>query len=253
MTRPPPAPFMELPDGCRKAQGVIPQKPQKRKIWLIQLGIQSFWLYSLKKYVILWRREVSTAMGPKERELVEGLYRQHFKKLFLYADAQLNDPERTRDVVQDTFHEAIRHVDTLSTHENPGGWLMRTLQNKLRESERARRRYLLRFLSLDSDFPDGVFPEGGGLPEEPPDAGPAPPGESALEKIERALSPEEYRLLKRLIFDRASHLQVAREFHITVYASEKRLERIRDKLSAVFPGRRRKKRKKVEKDCQESS
>ena len=66
------------------------------------------------------------------------------------------------------------------------------------------------------------------------------------------LEVEEYRLLKRLIFDRASHLQVAREFHITVYASEKRLERIRDKLSAVFPGRRRKNRKKVEKDCQES-
>ena len=67
------------------------------------------------------------------------------------------------------------------------------------------------------------------------------------------LEVEEYRLLKRLVFDGASHLQVAREFHITVYASEKRLERIRDKLSAVFPGRRRKKRKKVEKDCQESS
>ena len=129
---------------------------------------------------------------------------------------------------------------------------MRTLQNKLRESERARRRYLLRFLSLDSDFPDGVFPEGGALPEEPPDAGPVPPGESPLEKIEKVLSPEEYRLLKRLVFDGASHLQVAREFHITVYASEKRLERIRDKLSAVFPGRRRKNRKKVEKDCQES-
>ena len=138
-------------------------------------------------------------MGPKERELIEQLYRQYFQKLFLYADAQLNDPERARDVVQDTFHEAIRHADALGSHEKPGGWLMRTLQNKLRESERARRRYLLRFLSLDSDFPDGVFPEGGGLPEEPPDAGPAPPGESALEKIERALSPEEYRLLLSLI------------------------------------------------------
>lgn len=242
--RPPPASFMELPGGCRRAQSVIPQKPQKRKIWLIQLEIQSFWPYSLEKYVILWRREVSIAMGPKERELVEQLYRQYFKKLFLYADAQLNDPERARDVVQDTFHEAIRHADALGTHENPGGWLMRTLQNKLRESERARRRYLLRFLSLDSDFPDGS-----GLL----DAGPAPPGESPLEKIEKALSPEEYRLLKRLVFDRASHLQVAREFHITVYASEKRLERIRDKLSAVFPGRRRKNRKKVEKDCQDPS
>ena len=240
----------------RYEAGTIPgagwKRGEKRRFWLLGPELPLFWPYFIRKYGILWRREVSTAMGPKERELVEQLYRQYFQKLFLYADAQLNDPERARDVVQDTFHEAIRHADALGSHEKPGGWLMRTLQNKLRESERARRRYLLRFLSLDSDFPDGVFPEGGAIPEEPPDTGPAPPGESALEKIERALSPEEYRLLKRLVFDRASHLQVAREFHITVYASEKRLERIRDKLSAVFPGRRRKNRKKVEKDCQES-
>lgn len=240
----------------RYEAGTIPgagrKRGEKRSFWLLGPELPPFGPYSFQKYDILWRREVSTAMVPTERELVEQLYRQYFEKLFLYADAQLNDPERARDVVQDTFHEAIRHADTLSTHVNPGGWLMRTLQNKLRESERARRRYLLRFLSLDSDFPDGVFPEGGALPEEPPDAGPVPPGESPLEKIEKVLSPEEYRLLKRLVFDGASHLQVAREFHITVYASEKRLERIRDKLSAVFPGRRRKNRKKVEKDCQES-
>ena len=44
-------------------------------------------------------------MMPDKNELVERLYRLHFKKLFIYANAVLRDPEQAKDVVQDTFHE----------------------------------------------------------------------------------------------------------------------------------------------------
>ncbi len=86
-------------------------------------------------------------MMPDKNELVERLYRLHFKKLFIYANAVLRDPEQAKDVVQDTFHEALRRIDVFSKHENPGGWLMNTLKNKLKENERTRRRDLLRLLS----------------------------------------------------------------------------------------------------------
>ena len=43
-------------------------------------------------------------MMPDKNELVERLYRLHFKKLFIYANAVLRDPEQAKDVVQDTFH-----------------------------------------------------------------------------------------------------------------------------------------------------
>ena len=62
-----------------------------------------------------------------------------------------------------------------------------------------------------------------------------------IEKIERALTREEYQLLKRLILDKASHLEVAKELGITVYASQKRLERIRGKLYKAFPEQKKKK------------
>lgn len=78
-------------------------------------------------------------MMSDENELVERLYRLHFKKLFIYANAVLRDPEQAKDVVQDTFHEALRRIDVFATHENPGGWLMNTLKNKLKENERTRR------------------------------------------------------------------------------------------------------------------
>ena len=78
-------------------------------------------------------------------------------------------------------------------------------------------------------------------------AQPEPQEESVIEKVERVLTPEEYQLLKRLVFDRASHLEVAQEFGISVYASQKRLERIREKLYTVFPERKKEKEKEVKK------
>ncbi len=90
---------------------------------------------------------------------------------------------------------------------------------------------------LDADFPDES-----NLPEELVAA--QPQEESVIEKVERVLTPEEYQLLKRLVFDRASHLEVAQEFGISVYASQKRLERIREKLYTVFPERKGKRSEK---------
>ncbi|WP_242864882.1 RNA polymerase sigma factor [Flavonifractor plautii] len=177
------------------------------------------------------------AMMPDEKELVERLYRLHFKKLFIYANAALRNPELAKDVVQDTFHEAMRRIDVVAKHENPGGWLMNVVKNKLKEYERNRRRDLRYLLSLDADFPDES-----NLPEELVLAQPETQGEPVLEIIERLLTPEELRLLKRLVFGRASHQQVAQEFGISVYASQKRLERIRDKLYTAFPERKRQKK-----------
>lgn len=177
-------------------------------------------------------------MTPDEKELVERLYHLYFKKLFIYVNAALRDSELAKDVVQDTFHEAVRRIDVFAKHENPGGWLMNVAKNKVKEYERNRRRDLQRVISLEADFPDES-----NLPEELVSAQPETQDESVSQIIERVLTPEELQLLKRLVFDRASHRQVAQEFGISVYASQKRLERIRDKLYVVFPERKRWKKK----------
>lgn len=184
-------------------------------------------------------------MMSDEKALVDRLYRLYFKRLFIYANAVLRDQEQAKDVVQDTFHEALRLIDVLEKHENPGGWLMNVLKNKLKEYERSRRRDLRCLLSLDANFPDEST-----LPEELILEQTEPQSESVLEIIERVLTPEELQLLKRLVFERASHQQVAQEFGISVYASQKRLERIRGKLHVVFP-ERKKQKKKNKKVCQD--
>ena len=169
-------------------------------------------------------------MKPEQDSFFEQLYHDHFGKLTLYAAASLRNQSRAQDVVQDTFHEALRHIDLLMEHPNPGGWLMVTLKNKLREEERAQRRYMLRFLSLNTDVKEESMGRDPQLEDKLDDGEP-----SALDKIRSALTPEEFCLLKRLTIDGASHLDAAKEFNISVYASQKRLERIRKKLQKLFP------------------
>lgn len=52
-------------------------------------------------------------MMPDEKVLVERLYRLYFKRLFIYANAVLRDQEQAKDIVQDTFHEALRRIDVI--------------------------------------------------------------------------------------------------------------------------------------------
>lgn len=177
-------------------------------------------------------------MLPEQDALIEKLHRKYFKQLTRYAMSTLGNTTKAQEVVQDAFHAAVLHIDDLMTHENPGGWLMETVKNKIRESERSRRRYLRRFLSLDSDISAELVPSDEVIPDQREQG-----DTSAIEKIEQALKPEEYQLLKRLIFDKASHLEVSLELGITVWDSQKRLQRIREKLYKEFPERKKRKKK----------
>lgn len=169
-------------------------------------------------------------MLPEQMQWIEKLYRDNFEKLIGYAEFFSGDSSIAQDMVQDTFHEALRHIDKLMIHDNPAGWLMNTLKNKIRENRRKNMRDALRILSLDSDilavpeYIDALNKELSRLDIS-----------ELMEQIKCTLKPEEYRLFRRFIFDKASHLEVAKEFGISVYASQKRLERIRKKLRETFP------------------
>jgi len=169
---------------------------------------------------------------PGSNELIETLFREYYSLLFRYAEISLQNADLAQDVVQDVFHEALKHQETLATHENPGGWLMQTLKNKLRECKRQLSRMGTMFQSLEN-LPEYYF-----LTEDDET------GEgirSILANIEQHLTEDEFYLLRRITLDRASHLEVSKELNITVWTSQKRLERIRDKLLKLFPGRMRKK------------
>jgi len=159
---------------------------------------------------------------PPEQDIsFESLYRANCQKLTLYAIAHLNDPGQAEEVVQDTFYTAWNKRETLLRHEAPEAYLMTTLKYKIKEFRRAQKRYLHLFLSLDNGFQDE---------DAVPDGSTFSSTDGLMESIQSVLSPEEWHLLWRYVFEGASHLELAKELGVTVWTSQKRLERIRKKL-----------------------
>ena len=151
-------------------------------------------------------------MRPEEDAFLEALYREFFPKLWRYALTALRDPERAREVVQDTFHEAVRRIDVVMVHENPRGWL---------------NRYMMRFLSLHSDLAQ----EDAALAQE----GPCFSGTvDLLKEIRDFLPPEDWELLREIALEKRTYLTVSRELEINVWACQKRVQRIREKLRKHF-------------------
>ena len=94
---------------------------------------------------------------------------------------------------------------------------------------------MLRLVSLDSEIALQVT-----APENVEDTIERDEALFALsQKITETLSSEDLYLLRRIVFDKASHKEVSSELGITVWGSQKRLERIRDRLSIIFPGHRK--------------
>lgn len=158
-------------------------------------------------------------MKPNYDEFFEELYLTYQKRLFLYARSVLSDAELADDVVQDTFHTALQNMDTLMHHENPGGWLMTTLKYKIANCEKSRARWMKYCVSIDEQYPN--------LPAV---SDPEERLTSVLAQIRQALKPEDYQFLMRIAMDGATHKQMAEELGISVWASQKRLERIRKEL-----------------------
>ena len=169
-------------------------------------------------------------MQAEQEAFLEELYRNYLTKLTIYASSALGDRSRAQDLAQDVFHEAIIHIDTLMAHENPGAWLMQTAKNKIHEYHRAYTRYIQTFISLDYFTCAGIGSAEDSIMKIDESINTSP-----IKRIEQILSSEEFSLLKRLIFEKASHLEVAKELGITVWTSQKRLERIRKKLLEIFP------------------
>ena len=99
---------------------------------------------------------------------------------------------------------------------------METLKNKIRVGSRRRALEALYFISLEQDLAQ----ESKKLAVEDRPFGSI----NELHDIRALLPPEDYRLLCRITLEGATHLEVAKELGISVWSSQKRLQRIRKKL-----------------------
>ncbi len=172
-------------------------------------------------------------MLPEESDFLFQLYHQHFPALYGHAITLLKlhnfdtalFHELAQELVQDTFHTASEKVDVLKAHPNPGGWLMVALKFKFKEFQRqaysdSQRLVLISALPRDMADPRSDVNSCQSDMEFR--------GDAAL--IRQHLSPEDLELFEMVALNHVSHREAAEKLGITIWASQKRLERIRKDL-----------------------
>ena len=70
--------------------------------------------------------------------LIDKIYREMFRKLWIYAKIQLEDESLAEEAVQETFRIACEKPDSVINSDNPNGWIMNTLKYTIRGIKRDR-------------------------------------------------------------------------------------------------------------------
>lgn len=58
-------------------------------------------------------------MRPEQEQMIERLFLEYFDKLTIYARSVLKNLPQAEELVQDTFHEAVTHIDKLMDTDCP--------------------------------------------------------------------------------------------------------------------------------------
>lgn len=170
-------------------------------------------------------------MEPAQDNLLEDLFCKYYYDLMSYAKMCLGSLDLAEDMVQDTFHEATNQVDSLLEHPYPDRWLIKTLKFKICNYTRTQsrhRKYLVECLDF-TVFPSGESVEQLVIEKEE---------QPLFQRLHKVLEEEEVSFLVDATLKNCSHAQLAEKYGLTVWASAKRLSRIRKKLLDEFPEHR---------------
>lgn len=153
-------------------------------------------------------------MTKKQRQYIEKLYSEMWKRLYTYAYSVLKSKECAEEAVQETARIACDKPDEVMSSENPQGWVMNTLKLHIRNERRKRKtmeKYIAaaeaedinQFICYDDHF-DLMYSD--------------------------MISPEEFQLLKWVYVEKYTIIWASEKLGISVEACKKRVQRTSDKL-----------------------
>lgn len=147
---------------------------------------------------------------------ISKLYREMYGRMFVYASSVLQNWHLADEAVQDTFCIFCTKADEALKKENPRGWLMRTLQNVMRNMNRQRmmmNRLIMTSLQAENLEEMLVYDE------------------ENVDILYGDVSVRaDFQLLKRIVLDNYTMQEAAEEFGITIEACKKRVQRIKKLL-----------------------
>lgn len=160
-------------------------------------------------------------MDKMKEKFFSDYYSKYFNKLKIFAHSALGDWDRAEEAAQDTFHIAWIKVDDFMASSNPMGWLINTLKFTLKNIQRRNYYQTKLFISL-SELGDISVSN---IPESDIDV------EGVCKSV---LSKEEYYMLKRAVLDKVTYKELSEELGIKLWACQKRMQRIYQKLRKYF-------------------
>lgn len=154
-------------------------------------------------------------MAPTESFLSK-LYRQEYPVLYRMAYRLMGSRDDAQDMIQKTFLLAISQQEELSQHPNPGGWLVITLNNLVKNERRCMAHQMEVSLEDVSRFPAQA------------------PDLPFRESLPDGLSEEEQQLLSLRYELELDHREIARRLGISPDACRARLSRLLKKCRTLM-------------------
>lgn len=150
-------------------------------------------------------------MTVEQSKQIEALYLEMYDLLMAYARSSLNNEPLSEESVQETFRIACMKPEDLLSSPNPKGWLINTLKNTIRNTERIRANAskLLVAYAATQGYESAFSEDKVSL-------------EVAYENVAHS---EEFKLIKEMAIDGKSHLEMAQTRGISVDACKKRVQR----------------------------
>jgi RNA polymerase sigma-70 factor (ECF subfamily) len=144
------------------------------------------------------------------------LYKQYSKAMYNVAYRMLNNREDAEDILQETFVDCFRHIDTFRFESTFGAWLKRILVNKcINQIQRKKID-----LKLTEELPENIYEE---EEEQVYDVS------RVIKEIE--LLPDGYRIILTLyLLEGYDHAEIAQILGITESTSKSQYSRAKDRL-----------------------
>ena len=164
-------------------------------------------------------------MSVDKNEFFNAYYSKYFNQLKFYAYSVLRNWKQAEEATQDVFHIAWEKIDSFRDSPNPMGWLTNTMKFTLKNIKRAENTRMKYLISL-SELGDVQATN---------QCDPAQNLEHDFEdECAEVLSAEEYYILRRSVLDRATYQEIAGELDISLWACQKRMQRLMKKLREHF-------------------
>ena len=156
-------------------------------------------------------------MDKNKSVLIDVMYREMFKKLWIYARNQLEDDGLAEEAVQEAFRIACEKEEKVLASENPRGWIMKALKYTILTIKRERAVLSRIYIHLEIEEKSAEISQ-----------------DNIDLMYSDLISEEDFEILKTVVMEKSTVRDTAKKFGITVSACKKRLERIKQRLQYIL-------------------